>query len=327
MNILITGGAGFIGSRFAEMLTTQEIVNPFNEIVVIDKLTYSGNRANLQSIESNPKFSFEKLDICDESGVRKVLTKYRITHVVNFAAESHVDRSIESSEAFYQTNVMGTRNLLDSSRVHGVERFIQVSTDEVYGSIAQGSWEETQPLDPSSPYSASKAAADLLVTAYFKTHKMNVGITRCSNNYGIRQFPEKVIPRFITNLLEGKKIPIYGQGLQVREWIHVDDHCRGIYKVLDKGVPGDIYNIGGEVEMPNIELARLIIKLFEVEENETFQYVEDRKGHDFRYSLTGSKIKKELGFESQTIFHDEIVKLIDWYKENRSWWEPLLDKS
>ena len=327
MNLLITGGAGFIGSRFAEMLTTQEILNPFNQIVVIDKLTYSGNRANLQAIESNPKFAFEMLDICDEVGVRQALTKYQITHVVNFAAESHVDRSIESSEAFYQTNVMGTRNLLDLSRAHAVKRFVQVSTDEVYGSITEGSWEETQPLDPSSPYSASKAAADLLVMAYFKTHKMNVGITRCSNNYGIRQFPEKVIPRFITNLLEGKKIPIYGQGLQVREWIHVDDHCRGIYQVLDAGAPGEIYNIGGEIEMPNIDLARVIIDIFGVNEEDAFEFVEDRKGHDFRYSLTGNKIKRELGYESQTNFQEEIVKLVTWYKENRSWWEPLLDKS
>lgn len=327
MNLLITGGAGFIGSRFAEMLTSQEILNPFNQIVVIDKLTYSGNRANLQAIESNPKFAFEMLDICDEAGVRQALTKYQITHVVNFAAESHVDRSIESSEAFYQTNVMGTRNLLDLSRAHAVKRFIQVSTDEVYGSITEGSWEETQPLDPSSPYSASKAAADLLVMAYFKTHNMNVGITRCSNNFGIRQFPEKVIPRFITNLLEGKKIPIYGQGLQVREWIHVDDHCRGIYQVLDAGAPGEIYNIGGEIEMPNIDLARIIVDIFGVNEEDAFEFVEDRKGHDFRYSLTGNKIKRELRYKSQTDFQEEIVKLITWYKENRSWWEPLLDKS
>ena len=326
MNVLITGGAGFIGSRFAEMLVNEEIVNPFSSIVVVDKLTYSGNKANLDGIISNSKFAFEEADICDEQAISQILKKHAITHVANFAAESHVDRSIESSKAFYETNVMGTRNLLDLSRHHGIVRFVQVSTDEVYGSIIEGSWEEDQPLDPSSPYSASKAAADLMVSAYFKTHKMNVGITRCSNNYGIRQFPEKVIPRFITNLLEGKKIPIYGEGLQVREWIHVDDHCRGIYLVLEKGIPGDVYNIGGEVEMPNIELARRLISEFSLSEAEAFEFVEDRKGHDFRYSLTGSKIKRELGFKSQTVFDEEIVKLINWYKENRSWWEPLLDK-
>ena len=326
MNVLITGGAGFIGSRFAEMLVNEEIVNPFQAIVVVDKLTYSGNKANLAGILENPKFIFEEADICDSESISHIIAKHGITHVVNFAAESHVDRSIESSRAFYETNVMGTLNLLDLSRTASVTRFVQVSTDEVYGSIVEGSWEEDQPLDPSSPYSASKAAADMMIMAYFKTHKMNVGITRCSNNYGIRQFPEKVIPRFITNLLDGKKIPIYGQGLQVREWIHVDDHCRGIYLVLEKGTPGDVYNIGGEIEMPNIELARRLIHEFGLDESEVFEFVPDRKGHDFRYSLTGNKIKKELGFKSLTNFDEEIIKLINWYKENRSWWEPLLDK-
>lgn len=326
MNVLITGGAGFIGSRFAEMLVNEEIVNPFKKIVVVDKLTYSGNKSNLDGIFTDPKFAFEQADICDQSAISAIISKYQITHIVNFAAESHVDRSIESSKAFYETNVMGTLNLLDQARAADITRFVQVSTDEVYGSIVEGSWEENQPLDPSSPYSASKAAADFLVLAYFKTHNMNVGITRCSNNYGIRQFPEKVIPRFITNLLDGKKIPIYGEGLQVREWIHVDDHCRGIYLVLEKGISGDVYNIGGEVEMPNIELARRLISEFGLNENDVFEFVADRKGHDFRYSLTGNKIKSELGFRSQTNFDEEIVKLIEWYKENRSWWEPLLDK-
>jgi dTDP-glucose 4,6-dehydratase len=326
MNVLITGGAGFIGSRFAEMLVNEEIVNPFSSIVVEDKLTYSGNKANLDGILANPKFRFEEADICDEITIKVILEKHEITHIVNFAAESHVDRSIESSKAFYETNVMGTRNLLDLARASSVIRFVQVSTDEVYGSIEEGSWEEDQPLNPSSPYSSSKAGADLMVSAYFKTHNMNVGITRCSNNYGLRQFPEKVIPRFITNLIQGKKIPIYGEGLQVREWIHVDDHCRGIFLVLEKGQPGEVFNIGGEVEMPNIELARRIIREFNLREEEVFEFVEDRKGHDFRYSLTGNKIKHELGFKSQTNFDDEITKLIKWYKENQSWWEPLLDK-
>lgn len=327
MNVLVTGGAGFIGSRFAEMLVNKEIINPFQKIVVVDKLTYSGNKANLDGIRNSPDFAFEEADICDEAAVGLILEKYAITHIVNFAAESHVDRSIDSSKAFYETNVMGTRNLLDLARQHSVSRFIQVSTDEVYGSIAEGSWEETQPLDPSSPYSASKAAADLMVLAYFKTYGMNIGITRCSNNYGLRQFPEKVIPRFVTNLLNGQKVPIYGAGAQVREWIHVDDHCRGIYLVMQKGNPGEIYNIAGEVEMPNIDLARRLVNEFGQSEAESFEFVSDRKGHDFRYSLTGNKIKSELGFKSESDFYLEIPKLVNWYRENRSWWEPLLKKS
>jgi dTDP-glucose 4,6-dehydratase len=327
MNVLVTGGAGFIGSRFAEMLVNEEIINPFQKIVVVDKLTYSGNKANLDGIRNNPEFAFKEADICDEVEIGKILKKYAITHIVNFAAESHVDRSIDSSKAFYETNVMGTRNLLDLARQHGVSRFIQVSTDEVYGSIAEGSWEETQPLDPSSPYSASKAAADLMVLAYAKTYGMNIGITRCSNNYGFRQFPEKVIPRFVTNLLNGQKVPIYGAGAQVREWIHVDDHCRGIYLVMQKGKPGDIYNIAGEIEMPNIDLAKRLVHEFGKSEAESFEFVDDRKGHDFRYSLTGNKIKSELGFKSESDFDIEIPKLVNWYRENRSWWEPLLKKS
>lgn len=327
MNVLVTGGAGFIGSRFAEMLVNKEIINPFQKIVVVDKLTYSGNKANLDGIRNSPEFAFEEADICDEAAIGTILEKYVITHIVNFAAESHVDRSIDSSKAFYETNVMGTRNLLDLARQHGVSRFIQVSTDEVYGSIAEGGWEETQPLDPSSPYSASKAAADLMVLAYFKTYSMNIGITRCSNNYGLRQFPEKVIPRFVTNLLNGQKVPIYGAGAQVREWIHVDDHCRGIYLVMENGKPGEVYNIAGEVEMPNINLARRLVNEFGKSEAESFEFVADRKGHDFRYSLTGSKIKSELGFKSDSDFDVEIPKLVNWYRDNRSWWEPLLKKS
>lgn len=327
MNVLVTGGAGFIGSRFAEMLVNKEIINPFQKIVVVDKLTYSGDKANLDGIRNSPEFAFEEADICDEAAIGTILEKYVITHIVNFAAESHVDRSIDSSKAFYETNVMGTRNLLDLARQHGVSRFIQVSTDEVYGSIAEGGWEETQPLDPSSPYSASKAAADLMVLAYFKTYSMNIGITRCSNNYGLRQFPEKVIPRFVTNLLNGQKVPIYGAGAQVREWIHVDDHCRGIYLVMENGKPGEIYNIAGEVEMPNINLARRLVNEFGKSEAESFEFVADRKGHDFRYSLTGNKIKSELGFKSESDFDVEIPKLVNWYRDNRSWWEPLLKKS
>jgi dTDP-glucose 4,6-dehydratase len=259
---MITGGAGFIGSRFAELLVTQEIQNKFESITVIDNLTYSGNLANLASVISTPQFYFYKVDICNKDEIDSVLNERSIDVIVNFAAESHVDRSIESSYEFLQTNVMGTQNLLDLSKKHGMKRYLQVSTDEVYGSIPKGSWEEDEPLRPNSPYSASKAGADLLVQSYGKTYGMNVGITRCCNNYGLRQFPEKIIPLFVSNLIDGKRVPIYGDGKQIREWIHVDDHCRGVATVLEKGKPGDIYNLAGTDEFENIELARKIISYF-----------------------------------------------------------------
>jgi dTDP-glucose 4,6-dehydratase len=323
---MITGGAGFIGSRFAQLLVTQEIPNKYSSITVVDNLTYSGNLSNLDSVISTPQFYFHQVDICNQLAVEAVILERSIDVIVNFAAESHVDRSIESSFEFLQTNVMGTQNLLDISKKHGVKRYVQVSTDEVYGAIATGSWEEDEPLKPNSPYSASKAGADLLVLAYGKTYGMNVGITRCCNNYGLRQFPEKIIPLFVSNLIDGKKVPIYGDGKQIREWIHVDDHCRGVAEVVEKGRAGEIYNIAGTNEYENIELARKIIAHFGKSEGETFEFVADRKGHDIRYSLTGNKIRKELGFEPQISFESGLKETIDWYVTHESWWRPLLNK-
>lgn len=324
MNLMITGGAGFIGSRFAELLVCQEIPNQFSSITVIDNLTYSGNLSNLDSIFSAPEFYFHKVDICNRVEVEDVIKERSIDIIVNFAAESHVDRSIESSFEFLQTNVMGTQNLLDLAKKHGIKRFLQVSTDEVYGAIPKGSWDEEEPLKPNSPYSASKAAADLLVLAYWKTFGINVGITRCCNNYGLRQFPEKIIPLFVSNLIDGKRVPIYGDGNQIREWIHVDDHCRGVFSVLQDGSPGEIYNIAGKDELRNIDLARKIISYFNKSENDAFEFVEDRKGHDIRYSLTGKKSKLELGIEPKIDFENGLRETIEWYVANEPWWRPLL---
>jgi len=326
MNLLITGGAGFIGSRFAEMLMTGSIPNPYSSITVVDKLTYSGNLANLDAFITAPGFKFVEADICDRSTMDEVFHKGRIQVVVNFAAESHVDRSIESSFEFLNTNVMGTQNLLDISRKFGVKRYLQVSTDEVYGAIPEGSWEEDEPLQPNSPYSASKAGADLIVLAYGKTHGMNIGITRCCNNYGMRQFPEKLIPLFVSNLIDGKQVPIYGNGKQIREWIHVDDHCRAVAKVLEEGRPGEIYNIAGTDELENIEVARRIVGHFDKSEEDAFVFVSDRKGHDVRYSLTGNKAKSELGIEPKIDFENGLADTINWYIENEKWWRPLLKK-
>lgn len=326
MNLLITGGAGFIGSRFAEMMVTGSIPNSYSSITVIDKLTYSGNLANLDSIISTSGFRFIHADICDNEAITKIFGNSKIDDVVNFAAESHVDRSIESSFEFVQTNVMGTQNLLEVSRRFGVNRFLQISTDEVYGAIPEGSWDEDEPLQPNSPYSASKAGADLLALAYGKTHGMNIGITRCCNNYGLRQFPEKLIPLFISNLVDGKQVPIYGDGKQIREWIHVDDHCRAISKVLADGDSGEIYNIAGTDELENIEVARRIVLHFGKSEAESFKFVPDRKGHDIRYSLTGNKARVDLGIEPAISFEKGLGDTVEWYLENEKWWRPLLKR-
>jgi dTDP-glucose 4,6-dehydratase len=323
MNLLITGGAGFIGSRFAELLLQQEIPNNYSTITVVDKLTYSGNLSNLDSVISHPQFYFHLADICNLSEMEAVIRDRKIDFVVNFAAESHVDRSIESSYEFLNTNVMGTQNLLDLARKYKLKRFLQISTDEVYGSIPAGSWEEDEPLKPNSPYSASKAGGDLLVLAYGRTHGMNIGITRCCNNYGPRQYPEKIIPLFISNLIAGKKVPIYGDGNQVREWIHVDDHCRGIAAVLESGQPGEIYNLAGTDEIKNIDLARQIVAYFGKTEDETFTFVEDRKGHDFRYSLSGDKARNKLEFKPVIPFDSGLKQTIDWYLNNKSWRRDL----
>ncbi len=320
----MTGGAGFIGSRFTELILTQEIQNRFSTITVIDNLTYSGNILNLDSVMSSPLFYFHKVDICNQSEVEEVISQHSIDVIVNFAAESHVDRSIESSFEFLRTNVMGTQNLLELARKYGIKRFLQVSTDEVYGAIPIGSWEEDEPLKPNSPYSASKAGADLLVLAFGKTYGINVGITRCCNNYGLRQYPEKIIPLFISNLIDDKRVPIYGNGSQIREWIHVDDHCRGVFSVLENGKPGGVYNIAGTDEFQNIELARRIIAYFGKSEEEAFEFVADRKGHDIRYSLTGNKSRNELGIAPKIDFVTGLRETIDWYVANESWWRPLL---
>ncbi len=323
---MITGGAGFIGSRFAELLVSKEIPNQFSSITVVDNLTYSGNLSNLDSVISTPEFYFHKVDICNQVEMEAVIKERSIDVIANFAAESHVDRSIESSFEFLQTNVMGTQNLLDLAKKHGVKRYIQVSTDEVYGAIPEGSWEEDEPLKPNSPYSASKAGADLLVLAYGRTFGLNVGITRCCNNYGLRQFPEKIIPLFVSNLIDGKRVPIYGDGNQIREWIHVDDHCRGVFTVLQNGKPGEIYNIAGSDELRNIELAKRIISYFNRGEADAFEFVADRKGHDIRYSLTGNKSREELGIKPRIDFETGLRETIEWYVANESWWRPLLKK-
>ena len=291
MKLLVTGGAGFIGTNFVKR---QISLNPLgvSEIVVLDKLTYAGNYENFTP-EEKSNFEFIQGDICDRDLVDQLIK--RVDLVVNFAAESHVDRSISSGTDFVQTNTLGTQVLLDSCRKNDISKFLQVSTDEVYGSIDDGSWDEAFPLLPNSPYSASKAGADLLVRAYGRTFDFHTNITRCSNNYGPYQYPEKVIPLFITNLIRGKQIPIYGKGLNIRDWLHVDDHCRGIELVLLRGRKGEIYNIGGGTELRNIELAELILNHFGYKEDK-IEFVKDRLGHDSRYSVDITKISAYLGF-------------------------------
>jgi dTDP-glucose 4,6-dehydratase len=321
MRLLVTGGAGFIGSNYIRMLVNGELKG-INKIIVLDKLTYSGNKQNLIDLDSS-SYEFIQGDICDTDLVSK-LSK-QVDAIVNFAAESHVDRSIDSSKEFIQTNVSGTHTLLESARKNNLSIFLQVSTDEVYGSISEGSWDEDFPLQPNSPYAASKASADLISQAYHRTYGMDVRITRCSNNYGPYQYPEKVIPLFITNLIEGKKVPLYGQGLNIRDWLHVTDHCRGIHLVLTKGKSGDVFNIGGGRELSNIELTRIILQAIGASE-ESIERVADRLGHDFRYSLSIEKITKQLGYKPVVDFESGISQTIKWYKSNQEWWKPLVIK-
>jgi dTDP-glucose 4,6-dehydratase len=318
MKILVTGGAGFIGSNFVRMALTDKFPN-FNvdEIVVLDLLTYAGDEENLAPIATDKRYKFVKGDIRDLELAKKLMGQ--TDYVVHFAAESHVDRSIEGGSEFVSTNVMGTQVLLDAARNSNIKRFLHVSTDEVYGSISEGSWPEDHPLLPNSPYSASKAGSDLLVRAYNRTHKLDTVITRCSNNYGQYQFPEKVMPLFITNIIEGKKVPLYGNGLNVRDWLHVDDHCRGIAFALTKGKSGEVYNIGGGTELTNVELTHKILAAMGVGE-EFIQPVEDRKGHDLRYSVDITKINTELGYSPQVNFEEGLQKTINWYKSNETWW-------
>ncbi len=320
MRLLVTGGAGFIGSNFVRRIFDGTITG-ISHVTVLDKLTYAGTLTNLEAVVDNPNFEFIKGDICDHKLINEIIPN--IDAIVNFAAESHVDRSIASASEFVETNIRGVQVLLDAVKNYNQDiRFIQVSTDEVYGSIAEGSWDENSPILPNSPYSASKAGGEMLARSYFKTHGLNVLITRCSNNYGPNHFPEKLIPLFITNLLENKPIPVYGTGGNVRDWLHVDDHCQGIEKVLKLGKAGEIYNIGGGKELANIDITQLILTEMG-KSNSEIEFVEDRKGHDFRYSLNHSKITNELGYVPKVEFMHGLKQTIDWYKKNERWWKPL----
>jgi dTDP-glucose 4,6-dehydratase len=323
MRLLITGAAGFIGSNFVRMIARGELKG-ISSVKVLDKLTYAGVKSNLDLAADLSMYEFIQGNICDAIQVSQLISE--VDTVVNFAAESHVDRSISGAADFVQTNIVGVQVLLDAIKASGrCIRLLQVSTDEVYGSIEQGSWTEEWPLQPNSPYSASKASGELLARSYNRTHGIDVVITRCSNNYGTHHFPEKLIPLFITNLIEGKKVPVYGTGENVRDWLHVDDHCRGIYQVLMNGRSGEVYNIGGGRELTNNEITSLILEAMEADET-SIEYVEDRKGHDLRYSVDWSKINRELGYEPQVKFEDGLRETIQWYRDNEAWWKPLKNR-
>jgi dTDP-glucose 4,6-dehydratase len=325
VKLFVTGGAGFIGSNFARMLLADRLPGLEGaDITVFDALTYSGTLTNLESVKDSPRYTFVHGDIRDDAAVKRALGGHDA--IVHFAAESHVDRSVSNSRIFVDTNVLGTQTLLDAALELGIPRFVHVSTDEVYGSIEDGSWDEMEPLLPNSPYSASKAGSDLLVRSYHVTHGLNTSITRCSNNYGIHHFPEKVIPLFVTNLLDGKHVPLYGDGANVRDWLHVDDHCRGIAAVLVGGRPGEIYNIGGGTERSNVELTELLL-LATGRDWSFVDKVADRKGHDRRYSVDIGKIQKELGYTPQVVFADGLADVVQWYRDNRWWWEPLKERA
>jgi dTDP-glucose 4,6-dehydratase len=320
MRILVTGGAGFIGSHYVRTLLADGYpAYAGASVTVLDKLTYSGNLANLDPVAGNPRLTFVQGDICDVGLLASLVPGHDI--VLNFAAETHVDRSITGAAPFVMTNVLGVQALMQACLDAGVLRVIQVSTDEVYGSIAAGSWTEESPLDPNSPYSAAKAGGDMIAQAYHRTHGLNVVTTRCCNNYGPYQYPEKVIPLFITNLLDGGKVPLYGDGGNVREWIHVDDHCRGIQLAAERGAAGHVYHIGGTVELANKELTSRLLEACEAGW-ESVEYVEDRKGHDRRYSLDDSALRA-LGYAPQVSFADGLEAAVRWYERNRGWWEPL----
>ena len=318
MKLLITGGAGFIGSNFILSMMNS---HPEVEIINLDVLTYAGNLNNLKSVDKNPRYTFIRGDICDPNKVNLILDKYRVDTIVHFAAESHVDRSITKASEFVRTNVLGTQNLLECARHHQIEKFIHISTDEVYGSTITGSFTENNILSPSSPYSASKAGSDLLALSYFTTYKLPVIITRCTNNFGPCQHPEKLIPLFVTNLLEGRKVPVYGTGKNVRDWIHVSDHCQAVEFLIKKGKFGEIYNIGGGNEMTNIEITEKILTLLKKDES-LIEYVTDRPGHDYRYSLDCSKLRK-MGWSPRFSFEEGLKDTVEWYIRNEWWWRPL----
>ncbi|WP_432561318.1 dTDP-glucose 4,6-dehydratase [Kineococcus sp. SYSU DK003] len=324
MRLLVTGGAGFIGSHYVRSaLTGVHGAGGIESLVVLDKLTYAGNPRNLDPVSGDPRLRLVEADITDAAAVDALMAEADV--VVHFAAESHVDRSIDGAAGFVHTNVVGTQVLLDAAVRHDIDKFVHVSTDEVYGTIPEGSWPEDHPLEPNSPYSASKASSDLLVRSFHRTHGLPACITRCSNNYGPYQFPEKVMPLFITNLMRGGTVPLYGDGLNVRDWLHVDDHCRGIQLVVDGGRPGEVYNIGGGTELTNRELTQRILDAFGVGW-ERVREVEDRKGHDRRYSVDISKISTELGYSPKHSFDGGLAETVQWYRDNEAWWRPLLER-
>lgn len=320
-NILVTGGAGFIGSNFINyILKNRDDVF----IVNLDKLTYAGNLENLKESENKSNYRFVKGDITNHEIVDYIFQKYSIKHVLNFAAESHVDRSILGSEVFFRTNVIGTNVLLEAARRYEVEKFVQISTDEVYGSLgAEGLFTEQTPISPNSPYSSSKASADMMALSFYHTFGLPVVITRCSNNYGPFQFPEKLIPLMIINSLNGKKLPVYGDGLNVRDWIYVIDHNKAAELVWEKGKVGEVYNIGASREMKNIEIVKLILKNLNKPED-LIEYVKDRPGHDRRYAIDSTKIQNELGWKPEYKFEDAMAKTIEWYLQNKNWWERII---
>jgi dTDP-glucose 4,6-dehydratase len=322
--LLVTGAAGFIGGNFVRMLRGR---NEPVRIVALDKLTYAGNLANIADLVDDDRLIFVRGDICDAKVMAELWEKHGIREVVHFAAESHVDRSIMDSGPFIQTNVVGTQVLLDTARRVGVDRYLQVSTDEVYGSLPEDRPEvmftEETPLQPNSPYSASKAAGDCLVRSYFHTFHMPVLTTRCSNNYGPYHFPEKMIPLFVTNLMEGKKVPLYGDGMNVRDWLYVEDHCDAIWTVLNKGRPGEVYNIGGNNELTNRSVTEIILREMGAKWEDSVQYVKDRPGHDRRYAIDASKMKNELGWAPRHRFDEAIRRTIAWYRENQEWWRAI----
>ena len=324
MKMIVTGGAGFIGSNF---IFYERKAHPENEIICLDKLTYAGNLKTLKDIMDAPNFKFVKLDICDREGVYKLFADEKPDVVVNFAAESHVDRSIENPEIFLETNIIGTSVLMDACRKYGIKRYHQVSTDEVYGDLPINRpdlfFTEETPLHTSSPYSSSKASADLLVNAYHRTYGLPTTISRCSNNYGPYQFPEKLIPLMIARALADEPLPVYGEGLNIRDWLYVEDHCRAIDLIIRKANVGEVYNIGGHNEMRNIDIVKIILKELGKPES-LIQHVTDRKGHDQRYAIDPAKIHRDLGWLPETKFADGIKKTIKWYLDNQDWWKDII---
>ncbi len=323
MRVVITGAAGFIGSRLSELVLENAERLGYDDIVLLDALTYSGRRENIEAVLRDDRVSFIHGSINDAAVTDAALAGAHA--VLHLAAESHVDRSITDARLFFETNVLGTQQLLESAHRAGVQRFVHVSTDEVYGSIDDGTWNEGHLLEPNSPYSASKAGSDLAALAYQRTYGLNVMVTRCSNNYGPRQFPEKLIPLFTTNLFDGKKVPLYGDGLNVREWIFVDDHCRGILLVLESGRAGEIYNIGGRTELSNVDITHRLLDLCGAGES-MIESVPDRLGHDRRYSVDWGKIETELGYEPEVFFEEGLARTVKWYRENENWWRPLKER-